>query len=249
MNIIVYYNITDLQKAVYQVDDLYASIESKVETMLVNMVYVMSIEEITNLELQKQMGVILSREQWQEEWGVRINRFDIQNVVFPSQLTNATLDTVTMRRKLEQEQLSIETANLKRMTELESAEKVAEMQRASQLNKRTFELKQLQIDYEFDNVKTMKNAEVKITTEKSQLELDADRKRQKYQMRKDSGMSEQYFIERKRTKSISSIFEAGIKGDNKTIIIPLEALTGNNHLMLNRLLSEKPLHETFVVNK
>lgn len=249
VNIIVYYNITDLQKAVYQVDDLYASIESKVETMLVNMVYVMSIEEITNLELQKQMGVILSREQWQEEWGVRINRFDIQNVVFPSQLTNATLDTVTMRRKLEQEQLSIETANLKRMTELESAEKVAEMQRASQLNKRTFELKQLQIDYEFDNVKTMKNAEVKITTEKSQLELDADRKRQKYQMRKDSGMSEQYFIERKRTKSISSIFEAGIKGDNKTIIIPLEALTGNNHLMLNRLLSEKPLHETFVVNK
>ena len=250
VNIIVYYNITDLQKAVYQVGDLYASMESKVETMLINMVYEMSLEEITNQELQKQMTILLQREKWQEEWGVRINRFDIQNVVFPEQLSNATIDTVTMRRKLEAEKLSVESAKLKRMAELDSAEMVAEKQRVAELNRKAFELKQLQLDYEFQNVRLMKNAEVKISTEKSQQELDAERKRQKYQIRKESGMSEQYFIERMRTKSIGSIFEAGIKGDNKTLIIPLDALTNpNNGLLLNRLLSDQPPQETLVLNK
>lgn len=251
VNIIVYYNIVNLEKAVYKVADLYASIESKVETLLINLVYNMSIEEIHNQELQRLMFISLKQEQWPEEWGITINRFDIQEVIFPQQLSDATLSTVTMRRTQEAEKLSIETAKLKKMAELDSAEMIAEKQRSAELNRKAFELKQLQLDYEFQNVKLLQQSEAQIKTEKSQVDLAIEAKERKYKAMKDSGRSDEYFIQRKRTKSICALLEAGIKGEGKTLVLPLESLLSTgNPLLLNRILSsDKPLQETFVVNK
>lgn len=247
VNIVVHYDVTDLKKAVYQVGDLYSSIQYKVETLLINMIQKISIEEITNQEIEKQMTILSSQEKWQEEWGVHLGRFDIQQVVFPSSLSNATIDSVTMRRKLEAEQMSLDSERTKELKRLKTAEEIAELHREAELNKKSFQLKQAQMDYEFQLLKKAKEVEVEVTTGKTQLELETERKERKYKIKRDAGLTENYFIERKRTKSIGAILEAGIKGDGKTLILPLEAL--NNTFALNRLLPGNSIPETFVVNK
>lgn len=247
VNIVVYYNITDLQKAVYQVGDLYSSIQYKVETLLINMIQRVSIEEITNQEIEKQMTILANQEKWQEEWGVRLGRFDIQQVVFPSQLSNATIDTVTLRRKLEAEELSLNSERTKELKRLENLEDIAESKRRSELNRKAFELKQAKLEHEYQQQRKMTEAETEINVGKSQLELETERQRMKYQIKKEAGLGEKYFIERERRKSIGSILEAGINGKGNTLIIPLEALS--NGFTMNRLLPGNPTPETIVVNK
>lgn len=256
VNIIVYYNITDLKKAIYQVSDLYAGIESKVETLLVNMVLGMSLDEITNKGLQLEMIKHLQDEKWQEEWGVQVNRFDIQQVILPNELAEATLGNVTLKRKMESEQFSIETEKQREMAKLKSNEMLAEMRRTSELNQKSFDIKKLQLQQEYENAKLIKSAETDVLNEKSRQDLQTEIARMKYAAIKNSGLSENYFIERKRSKSVSKILEAGFLGQGKMLIVPYEALiSGNNSsLLLNRALSSdssssSQTQETIVLNK
>ena len=87
------------------------------------------------------------------------------------------------------------------------------------------------------NEKLRKNVETEVSNTKSLQELEADRWQLKYKAMKESGMSEQYFIERKRSKSITEIFKTGLSGNNKALILPYESLIGgNNQLLLTKTL-------------
>ena len=234
INIVVFYSIKDVQKAVYGVNDLYAGIELKVQTLLTSALFDLSIDDISTHTLQHQMSARLSTETWQSEWGLCINRFEIQDVELPGELSRATLNAVTQKRTMDSERLSNESVRFKQLSQLETDAMVAEKQREAELARARHLIETTRLDNEYQNERSRKQTETENLNVKSQQQLEAEKREMKYKAMATSGMSEQYFIERARSKSMEKIFHAGITGSNKTLIMPLEALT-SNPLMTTRL--------------
>jgi len=249
VNIVVYYNINDVKKAVYNIHDLYSGIETKVETLLVNIIHEMPLDDITSQELTLKMNQFLLHETWQEEWGIKINRFDIQNITLPKELIHTTLTAVTLRRKLESEKLVIESERFKQLSQLESEELMLHKKREIEMNDINHRIKTQKLENEYENTKLIKHIETKNITTKSQQDIDNLIQTSKYKAMKDSGFSENYFIELKRIESIAEVFKAGINGNNKTLILPYESIIREGNHFINKDLFPDSTSTYVSVNK
>lgn len=235
VNIVVFYSINDVKRAVYNINDLYAGIELKVQTLLTGIIYDITIEEITTQNIQRLMSERLIQETWQQEWGVVINRFEIQDVALPRELSQATLNAVTQKRTMDSEKLANESARFKQLAQLETDALVAEQKRKEELNALSHRIETTRLNNEYENEKSRKHTETEIINVKSQQQVEAEKRELKYKAMATSGLSEQYFIQRQHSKSIEKIFKAGITGSNKTLIMPYEALASNPMLTTSLL--------------
>jgi regulator of protease activity HflC (stomatin/prohibitin superfamily) len=245
VNIVVFYCVSDVQRAVYEVNDLYAAIELKVQTLLTSVIYDLPVDDITTHALQSRMTQCLTNETWQSDWGIKINRFEIQEVALPQSLAKSTLDAMTQRRTMEADKLSHEALRVKQLSELDVAAQVDAKKREAELAAMQHRIERTRLENEYENEKSRKHVETENLNAKSQQQIEAERRELKYSAMAKSGLSEQYFIERKRAKSMEKIFQAGITGSNKTLIMPYEAIAGNALLTSQLLHPQTPILNTF----
>jgi regulator of protease activity HflC (stomatin/prohibitin superfamily) len=241
VNIVVYHRVVDARKALYGVQDLYAAVELKVETLLHGLVRDMSIEDLTTHSLQVLLATRLQSEQWPSEWGLHIDRFEIQSVELPLALRSATLDTVVARRQADAEHATAEATRRKQLGELETEALVARKRAEGEMATLNHRLASQRLENECANEKARAHAETEAYNTRTQDEVVSARYEAKYAAMKKSGLSEQYFIAQQQSKATREVMRAGLQGSNKTLVIPYEALTQNALITARYLAPEQPI--------
>ena len=150
INIVVFYRIVNLQKACYAISDLYASMETILETAIVERAAHLRLEEAVEGKDVLQEHVQAVFDEKQDDWGIQITKLDVQSITPPESIVRATTDIFAKTRAAQaeftrQERLHtgavrcIERERLQDEKRIEAETAKREAERAAQA---TFELAQ-----------------------------------------------------------------------------------------------------------
>ncbi|MHA1684716.1 MAG: SPFH domain-containing protein, partial [Promethearchaeota archaeon] len=106
INIVIHFKIHDVKAAFFNIQDLYGSMESRLETAIIHRASQMSLENAIDGRHTFHEYIINEFLDCSEHWGIEITRLDIQNVTPSDDIIKATQSIVAKQRQ--------ETANLKR---------------------------------------------------------------------------------------------------------------------------------------
>lgn len=153
VNVVGYYRIDDVKKAVYDIDDLFSTITNELETRIVSVVKKLDSASLNNETLEK--AIITEK---CDKWGVTITRCRIQEIRLPENISDATAESVREQRRCEvglstmkllHEKEKLELEHRLMMTQLEHDAKLkrmkeeAEAMKASGLSEHYFISKEL----------------------------------------------------------------------------------------------------------
>ncbi len=99
INIVVHYKIEDLKKAFFNVKDLFASVETRLQTAIWNMASEMTLDEAMVGKVRFYEAIMNEFRDCKEQWGLRITRLDIQDVKPNSSIMKVTQDTIARQLK------------------------------------------------------------------------------------------------------------------------------------------------------
>jgi regulator of protease activity HflC (stomatin/prohibitin superfamily) len=225
VNIVVYYDIVDVKKAVYNTQNLYGVIETKIETLLVNMINDLSIDNITTQSLYVEMNRNVSSESFLKDFGLKLRELLVQNVSIPRELAISTIDSVTMKRQMESKQMALKAEEENTLAKLLMNEKIAAIQRQAELTKEKHRLSLLDIQTHHDLERIRKTIERENETVQSQSLIRLKEEEERLKIVKESGLPMDYFYEKERREQLTALMNSQSK--NKTLIIPYEAITSS----------------------
>ena len=89
INAMIYFQITDPKKAVYEINDLPNAIENLTQTTLRNVIGEMELDETLSSRdtINKKLRKIL--DEATDKWGVKVNRVELQDIIPPQDIKNA----------------------------------------------------------------------------------------------------------------------------------------------------------------
>jgi regulator of protease activity HflC (stomatin/prohibitin superfamily) len=176
VNIVVFYGIGDVQKAVYNVDDLHNALYLKVQSLLSGLIYDMAIDDITTQALQVALQQRLAGETWPEAWGLRVEHFDVQEVTLPEAMRRSTLDSLTQRRAMETERLTHEAQRAKQLSQLDMEAEVNGKKRTAEIAAMQHQIERTRLENEYENEKSRKAVETQNVNVKSQQQIECERR-------------------------------------------------------------------------
>jgi regulator of protease activity HflC (stomatin/prohibitin superfamily) len=112
VNGLIFFRIQDVKKAVYNINDLYAAIENLVETAIRQYTSTASLEECFVSRDKITAQVVHSLSDCEDSWGIKLVRFDIQEIKCSPQVRKATEASVLKHREAES-RLAMAEANKK----------------------------------------------------------------------------------------------------------------------------------------
>lgn len=186
VNMIAYYRIINVEKAIYEIDDLYAAMINELETRLVKIVKQMDYSALNASDLEERMKSEKNTEVW-KKWGIELIKCRLQGIQLPESLTNATISSVEEKRRCEIELLTLKAQHDKEMMRLKNEEAIEEQKRQMAL---------LQTKHQ-------------LSVDKMQNDARLQQLRERAEMIKKSGLSEQYFIQENYTEAWSRLFASG----------------------------------------
>lgn len=228
VNTVLLFDIIDIKNAVYNIPDLYNGIETKMETVIVGLVQSLTVDEITTEELSVAMNKELNNQQWQQDWGIKITQIMVQNFTLPSNLSKSTIDSVTEKRRLESERLALDAEKHRNINKLDTEALLAKKRNEMEIMESQHKISQLKLQNEYENEKSKRFIEIESDNLKKQADSRAYEERVRLQALKESGFSEQYFIELERLKGLSQLSK-----DGRVIVLPLESMVSGigSHLV------------------
>lgn len=89
LNAIIYFQVTDAKRAVYEIANLPDAIEKLTQTTLRNIVGELDLDQtlVSRDTINKKLGVIL--DEATHKWGVKVNRVELQDIQPPADIQNA----------------------------------------------------------------------------------------------------------------------------------------------------------------
>jgi regulator of protease activity HflC (stomatin/prohibitin superfamily) len=107
VNLVVYFNISNPEDALLKVADVFHAIETVLETSTFSAVAQMKIEDLSTAHLRKLMPVDEITEQM-SEWGVAIKKVEVQEILPPRTIRDATTNILAEERKARAELVKME---------------------------------------------------------------------------------------------------------------------------------------------
>lgn len=166
VNGIMFFRITDIRKAVYGVNDLYKAIENLVETAIRDFASKTRFENMFT-ERDRMMSAVVSQlATCEEDWGIKVTKFDVQDIQCSEQLMKATETAAKMQREA---QAQLELAQAKRATEMEEialrtesniARKKAELELEKMEKAAQHELSTMQLKHESERREIQREMEL-----------------------------------------------------------------------------------------
>jgi len=186
VNMVAYYRIDDVKKAVYNIDDLLAGMINELETRLVKIVKLLDHSALNASDLEERIKSEKNKEVW-AKWGVELIKCRLQGIQLPESLTNATISSVEEKRRCEIELLTLRAQHDKEMMRLKNEEAIEEQKRQMAL---------LQMKHQLGVEKMENDARLQQLGERAALI-------------KKSGLTEEYFIQQNYSDAWSRLFASG----------------------------------------
>jgi len=162
VNGLIFYKIVDAKKAVYNINDLYGAIESLVETAIRDFTSKESLEEVF-VKRDKLMAQVLSCfTECEDNWGVKIIRFDVQEINCSNEVRKATEAAVMKKREAEAQLTMAEARKQTQLLEVQAHNEVKESKLKAEWE---LELKQAEKERKLNEINNQ------IAMEKTQMEM------------------------------------------------------------------------------
>lgn len=118
INALLYYQITDVKAAVYEISNLPEAIEKLTQTTLRNVIGSMDLDEslVSRDEINTKLTIIL--DEATDKWGVKVNRVELQEVNPPADIRHAM--EKQMRAERDRRAIILESEGKKRAAILEA---------------------------------------------------------------------------------------------------------------------------------
>lgn len=148
-NGMIFYTIIDVKKAVYGVADLYTALESIIESSLAEFFCRVGVDEVFDKRDEMMAHVLKSLSSSESDWGVVINRFDLQEIRFTpeySSLVDKSLrekKQMSIKEEMEKKSAHLRHEALKRDTQF-TLEKCQNQQKQDSILHETQKLKAMQ---------------------------------------------------------------------------------------------------------
>jgi regulator of protease activity HflC (stomatin/prohibitin superfamily) len=131
INLTVAYLITDVKSAVYNVQDLYLSIENDLETELRRVVSSLGCRALKSDAIEKRLQCAIGELKWVEKYGVTLQKCQLQHIGLPAEVQQASLRLIAK---------DVETRAAMRNTQLENERELARVNDEEKLNLRVREI-------------------------------------------------------------------------------------------------------------
>ncbi|GAB6100661.1 SPFH domain-containing protein [Halanaerocella petrolearia] len=203
INAMIYFQITDPKKAVYEINDLPNAIENLTQTTLRNVIGEMELDETLSSrdKVNKKLREILDKAT--DKWGVKVNRVEIQDIIPPADIKEAM--EKQMRAERDRRASILKAEGKKKSQVLE-----AEGKKESEINKAEGEKQAriLRAEAEKEYKKKIAEGEAEAIAKVSRALND------------NGGDPTQYLI---AIKYLETLEEMTSGDNNKTIYLPYEA--------------------------
>lgn len=228
VNAIVFFKIVDVKKAVYGVNDLYSSISSQIETAVCAFASSTDFEEIYTSRDKMMASVLTELRAIEEDWGVKITRFDIQEIQCSENLRQATEKAAIERRETESR---IALIQAKKRTEIEEQRARTELELQKQKNALEIAHMELQARKEreiFQSQLELDLLKTNIQKQTLQLQHDCEALTQRYQAEAQGlksllqvpGLTSDYL----HYRSLQQGWKELASSQNAKIIMPFDAM-------------------------
>ncbi|MBY0110331.1 MAG: SPFH/Band 7/PHB domain protein [Candidatus Babeliaceae bacterium] len=198
---LLYYQVTDPKRAVYEVSNLPEAIEKLTHSTLRNVIGSMDLDESLVSRDQINMRLRLILDEASDKWGVKVNRVELQEVNPPADIRSAM--EKQMRAERDRRAVILEAEGLKQAAILEAEGK----QQSQVLAARG------QAESRLINAEAEAQARLKIALAETQAI-------ERLQNALPNGDSAQYMLTQQYIKMLPSMMEGK---DNKMIVVPYEA--------------------------
>jgi len=171
VNLTVSYIITDVEKAVYSINDLYLAIECDLETALVGVVRTLSCTNLKSMEIEKRMRSAIGELRWPQEYGITLRKCQLQNITIPEKVQEVTLKYIAQDVETRAEMKNIEAQHEKEMAKLDYEEKLRIRSRQIALVSLEHELKQKEKECQAECVRREHLHKQKMEADEQELAL------------------------------------------------------------------------------
>lgn len=181
LNLVVYYKIEDLEKAVYQTrnGDLYRHINDDIESKLTETIKEKNSDELSNGHIESK---VVSLVNWRDI-GIKLRRIRVSSIIYPKEIDDLNIKFIEQKRRLEMETLIRQSEYEKKCDMLTNEENLLKRKRQIELDSVTHQ----NIMNDTKRKEKLKDAEIALHIQKDQLSI---------------GLTEQYLIAEKQTESL-----------------------------------------------
>jgi regulator of protease activity HflC (stomatin/prohibitin superfamily) len=123
VNLVIYYQVTDVKRVVYDIDDLWRAIQNDLETGLTTIVTQMESRDLSVQAIHDAMMQRMNKETWGDAWGIKLTRVLIQNITYEKKYLESITAMATLRARTEAESMAAITTRKKEMEDLLYQEK------------------------------------------------------------------------------------------------------------------------------
>lgn len=220
INGVLWFQVVDAYKAIYAVSDMWDALEQVVMTRLRERASAMTLDEVMQNKGTVQEAVMADLQELALEWGVRVQKLDIQSIDPPKSVLKATQESINARHRaqarLTAERAERDVAVMREKSKRDLARIRAESQR---------DLTRIQA--ESDSLKLVQAAESEAKAILTRAEAESERMRMEAEAEAGAtaamvgalGGDSERLVEMERTKSLHALASSpGVRW------MPLEAL-------------------------
>jgi regulator of protease activity HflC (stomatin/prohibitin superfamily) len=214
INALVYFQITDPMKSVYEISNLPDAIQKITQTTLRNVIGELDLDETLTSRDTINMKLRAILDDATNKWGVKINRVELQDVTPPKDIQEAMEKQMRAERDRRAAILNAEASKKSAILE-------AEGQRESQINRAEGDKRSAVLRAEGQAEAAIKTADAQATARIRTAEAEAEAiKRIAEAVAKQSGDPTQYLV---AVRYLETLKEMTSGKDNKVVYIPFEA--------------------------
>ncbi|KAL9653102.1 hypothetical protein ABK040_006320 [Willaertia magna] len=211
VNCVLFYKIIDAYKAVYEINDVYQSVEQLTFTFIRDAVSKLTLDEAIEGKSQIREAIYQEFKTLEQNWGIKLTKFDIQSI----QPTREILEGIEKLAKSQREAQA-------------ELEKTRALQEAKKLKIKT-ELEIDLITMENENKKKVAQASTEASVKQTLIESES----LVLQKRVESealylqkvlgvkGITQEYILQKEHTKAIEALSSS--KSNTKLMIIPMDS--------------------------
>ena len=175
VNGVIYFKIVDVEKAVYNIDDIYQALSVVVDVTIRDYTCKINLEDVFEHRNEYAAAVMGNLESNEDDWGIEITRFDIQEIVLSDELERITEENLINDRKSSAKIRSNEIENKLQMAKVEKDAQIQLLreQTANEIaiKKKEYELKMKEISYE-EEIKKKEHMNVIQALENKRKEIE-----------------------------------------------------------------------------
>jgi regulator of protease activity HflC (stomatin/prohibitin superfamily) len=195
VNCVAWFKVHNIYNAVYNISNLTQSLQTKLFTQIRDVLSRSTLEEAIEGRplFQREVTEIINKEVG-TEWGIKLTRFEIQNIDTSQDIRDARTKAVVQRTAAESKQLQIEVDRKTKIAEAETSYKLDEMELKRKRYAKDVEIatQNAENNAKLERERAIHDAELhkKLSKEKADLETYEAKRRAEIELEKQAKMEE-----------------------------------------------------------